>query len=174
MWCLPSFGVDELESCSAALRGLGADAESMEAVAGRVVEVLHDGLVDEAGEPATALVRFYKTHRYGDLPAELRDVAGEVADRQTPCLTLLGTTGTEAAWRDRRRSANHQAIPLASKEAVARLPMVSRLFADMGVDLAEVAHAVPAEAIRLHHRSYDVFYVPDAVGSPWVPTASGT
>lgn len=175
MWSLATFGVDELETCAADLRGLGGDAGSMEEVAERVVATLYDGLVEPDGTRSTALVRLYITHRFRGLDAGLRAFAGSAAgdqqlDDDVPCLTLLATRGSDPAWCDRRRSVLHQAIPLPSPEAVRRLPMVSGLFDDLGVALDDLLRSPgPLDALELHHRSYDLFFVPEAAGSEWVP-----
>ena len=174
MWDLARFSIDDLESCSAALRGLSGSADTLEGVAQHVVETLHEGFINEVGTRQTALVRFYKTHRFAALPADLQDFAARIsADVRstpaTPCLTLLASTGVEPAWRDRRRSAGHQAIPIPSSEAVTRLPMVAKLLADLGLEVETLTGVNGPDALQLHHRSYDVFYVPEAAGSPWVP-----
>ena len=174
MWRLAQFGVDELEEASSALRGAGEGAHTMEETADRVVRILHENLVDDTGGPATALVRFYKTHPFGSLPDATRAFAAglggdERLDDRTPCLTLIGTVGIEADWCDRHRSHGHQAIPLPSPQAVERLPMVSKMLSDLGLDTVALGDPSPAEALQLHHRTYDVFFVPDAAGSPWVP-----
>lgn len=173
MWDLARFAVDELESCSRALRSLDGNKETLEETAQELVELLHDGFRDETGRLQTALVRFYKTHPFAELPEDVAaavDVAsGSGVDGRTPCLTLLGSAGVEADWCDRRRSAGHKAIPITSKESVERLPMVARLFADLDLDPDAIGSVSAPQALRLHHRTYDVFHVDDARGSPCVP-----
>lgn len=175
MWSLPTFGVHDLETCGARLRSLprSASSTSMEEVGQQLVSCLYDGLRDEQGERAVVLARLYKTHLLGRLDDELQRFAEEAAGAEVasdvPCLTLLATVGDEPAWCDRRSSARHQAIPLTSPEAVANLPMVSRLFVDLGIDIAEVLRGSDEDAVARHHRNYNVFYVPDAATSPSVP-----
>jgi two-component system, NtrC family, sensor kinase len=174
---LTEFSVDDLVACSEAFRGLRDDASTMEEAAQAITSYLHQGLLDDDGRSACPLVRLYKTHRLGMLPADLQDFAHEAAPDQTlddeiRCLTLLATSGDDAGWNDRRHSAGHRAIPLVSAELVAQLPMVSGLIEQLGVDVATVVEP-GEEGLALHHRDYDLFFVPEAEGSPMVPAQHG-
>ena len=174
---LDRFSVDDLVALSTELRDVATDVRSMEAAAQRIVDHLHQCLVDGAGRPATALVRFYKTHAFRHLPSDLQEFAlgasGDAIHAETRCLTMLATTGIRPEWCDRRSSHGHQAIPLTSEAAVASLPMVSRLIDDLGLDVAQVVEPPSADLVlELHHQSYNVFHVPTAVGSPWIPVQS--
>lgn len=174
---LTQFSVDDLVACSEAFRELRAEASTMEDAAQGITAYLYRNLVDAAGRPACPLVRLYKTHRYGMLPPDLQNFAHDAAPGQTladdvRCLTLLATSGDDAEWNDRRRSEGHRAIPLVSAELVAQLPMVAGLIDQLGVDVHTVVQ--PGDAwLALHHREYDVFYVPEAEGSPMVPAQDG-
>ena len=167
---LDRLSVDDLVACSATFKELTAGAGSMERAGQALAEYLQHHLVDGEGERACPLVRFYRTCRYRDLPPELQDFAGAVDDGRTRCLTLLGTAGEVPAWNDRRRSAGHAAIPLADEEAVAESPMIAGLITQLGIDVRAVVGAGrAARDANLHHRDYDLFFVPDAVGSEMVP-----
>jgi hypothetical protein len=163
MTALATFDVDDVKRCGEVIRKLGDGAGSMDAAAQRVVEYLHEEL------DAAALVRLYKTHPFGKLPAEIREFIGEPVDADVRCLTLLGTAGDDPAWNDRRRSQGHQAIPLPSEHVVEQLPMVLQLITQLGLDLGAVIRPEPDVARELSQRTYDVFHVPDAVTSPYVP-----
>ena len=76
LYNLGAFTLADMSSCSAALRALGSNAQSMEEVASKIVAHLWDHLVDpSSGERSCVLVRFYKTHSYGDLDDDLRTFA---------------------------------------------------------------------------------------------------
>jgi hypothetical protein len=145
----------------------------MEEAAQRAAVFLRDELLADDGERACPLVRVYKTHRFGSLPADVQDFAaavfGERPDDEVRCLTLLGTAGDEPAWNDRRRSTGHQAIPLLSEQVVEQLPMVLQLITQLGIDVTTVVRPDPKAARELAQRTYDVFHVPDAAASPYVP-----
>jgi len=145
----------------------------MEDAAGRIARYLYDELGDGSEARACALVRVYKTHPYGKLPSDLRefagDVLGDVPDDRVRCFTLLGTAGEEPAWNERRRSEGHQAIPLPSEQLVAQLPMVLQLITQLGLDVATIVEPDPAVTRELSQRTYGVFHVEEAQGSPHIP-----
>lgn len=139
----------------------------------KTVSVLFSELTADEGGPALALVRLYKTHPYGDLPDELqtfaRGMLEEDPDPETRCLTLLASRGLEPDWNDRRTSKGHKAIPLPSVEFIHRLPMVAGLIGQIGLDLADVVRPDRARVAELARKNYDVFHVPEARGSEFVP-----
>jgi hypothetical protein len=153
---------------------LGEAAGSLEEVAQAIASYLQECLVDATGAPACPLVRMYKTHRLDDLPGSLqryvaREGRGAGLGGSTRCLTLLGTAGTEDEWNDRTRSHGHQAIPLATTEAIERSPMIVGLVEQLGLELDDIVDPDLADPMTLHHRDYDVFFVPNALNSPLVP-----
>ena len=160
---LETFDVDDVRRFGDAIRTLGVGAATMDEAAQRVARFLYDEL------PECALVRLYKTHRFGELPADLQRFIGTPPAADVRCLTLLGTAGDEDAWNDRRRSEGHQAIPLPSEEVVRQLPMVLQLITQLGFDVETVMRPDPVLARRLSQRTYDIFHVADAESSPYVP-----
>jgi hypothetical protein len=170
---LERFSGDDLEPFGDAIRGHARSAATMEESAQKTVDLLWAQLLAEDGNPALALVRLYKTHPYGALPDDLRVFARGVLEEdpepETRCLTLLATRGLEPDWNDRRKSSGHKAIPLPSVEFVHRLPMVAGLIDQIGLDLADVIRPDRSRAAELARRNYDVFHVPDARGSEFLP-----
>ncbi len=175
MYDMTRFGASDITDCAAALRDLGAGARSMEAVARRICRHLYLNLVDvKVGTRCCALVRFYKTHSFGELPPDLqasaRSAMGSVsASPDVKCLTLLGTAGDSADWNDRRKSKQHAAIPLASEAMVRRIPMISRMIQQFGIDIGAVIRPDPSLLTQLENTAYQVFHVAHAAGSPYVP-----
>lgn len=151
----------------------------MSDAASRLVRLLYDRLEDrEQSRPACALVRFYKTHPYGKLAPGAKQSADTIAgvtalDSKTACLTLLATAGEVPAWNAVESSRGHRAIPLVNEEAVALLPMVSQLVSQLGVELGSVLRPDPTLLVDADRRDYNVFYVRDALGSPYVPAQEG-
>jgi hypothetical protein len=172
---LTGFTLRDMTLCGQVLRGMAHGATSMEEVAGRVARHFYDHLVDGAsGARACALVRFFKTHAYGALGPDLRRVAQRTMGGGAPapemkCLTLLGTAGDEPDWSSRRASRSHQAIPLPSETAVQEIPMLRHLIAQLGLSVSMVVRPDPALLLDMERRTYSVFLVPEAVGSPFIP-----
>lgn len=171
---LTKFGLSEMLRCSTELRRATRDAPTMEDAAQRVCRVLYDELVTPANEKACALVRCYKTHPYGKLDLELQAFAravlhGHAAAPTMRCLTLIGTVGDERAWNSRRTSAGHQAIPLPSADIIEKAPMIAQLIRQFGLDLTDVIQPTTDLVRGVTGRTYGVFHVAEAVGSPYIP-----
>lgn len=170
-----AFDIAATLRCGRALRESARTAPSLEDAAQRIVRLLYDSCVDpDTGQRSCALVRFYKTHAYEDLDPSLRvfalrQLGGERPAPSMKSLVLLGTAGDAPAWNDRRRSRDHRVIPLASEDMILRAPMIARLFEQFGVGPAEVL--APADDVLPERagRTYNVFHVEAASGSPYIP-----
>ena len=175
MYDLTKFSQSDVTECGTHLSALGSAAPSMEEVANKIVQHLCDNLVDEqTGAKACALVRFYKTHAYGELDSELQNFADGILGHpsESPdmrCLTLLATAGEKPEWNSRANSAGHKAIPLASEKFVGQIPMISRLVSQLGLEVSALLKPDPAIMMDLAEKTYNVFHVPEAVGSPYIP-----
>src|SRR6476620_6705320 len=179
---LTNFRLGEMLKCSLEIRRVGRDQPHMEAAAGRICRFLYDELCGPDGQRACVLVRCYKTQRFGALPRDLQRFArralpsspGEVVTPAdgTRCLTLVATVGDEAAWNERHLSSGHQAIPLVSQKMVERAPMIAQLIRQFGLDLADVVQPSPDVMRDLAGKTYGVFHVENAAGSPYIPAQS--
>ena len=175
MYDLTKFSQQDLDRCGEALRELREGASSMEEAANRITQHLLDNTNNpENGERACALVRFYKTHPYEDLNGELRGFAqGILGHPPDPpdmkCLVLLATSGEKAEWNSRAASVGHKAIPLPDESFVSKIPMISRLASQFGIDVKAVIRADPNLLADLEQKRYNAFHVPEAVGSPYIP-----
>ncbi len=173
MASLEHFTGADLAPFGDAIRSHARSAATMEESAQKTVDLLWAELLAGDGTPALALVRLYKTHPYEKLPDDLRAFARGVLDEdpepETRCLTLLATRGLEPEWNDRRKSEGHQAIPLPSIEFIQRLPMVAGLIDQIGIDLSDIVDPKRGRVAELARKNYDVFHVPEAHGSEFVP-----
>ena len=167
----PQFVLPDVVDLTRGVRDVAVRRPSMADAAQAIVEFLRDEL--DRPEVQTTLIRLYATIRTRALPPELN---AETAGRDgsitpsTPCLTLLGTAGREAAWSDRRRSSGHRAIPLVDPRAVAdQIPMVAGLMDQLGVDVGDVIDLREDNATVLHHREFGIFHVAQARGSRLIP-----
>ena len=89
------------------------------------------------------------------------------------CLTLMATAGDEPSWNSRHESRGHRAIPLPTIERVRAAPMITRLIEDLGVDLGTLLARAEAPVRGSPARSYEVFHVEQAPGSPFIPAQAG-
>lgn len=170
---LPDLTLQDMALCGRALRTAGKGAASMEEAAGRVTSYLYEELTDPEGNRANVLARFYKTHPFAGLEEGLQEFAsrqagGELAP-DTRCLTLLSTFGEETAWCSRHRSRSHRTIPLPSAQAVEQAPMIAQLVRQLGLDVSLVVRPAPELLVDQHQHSFNVFYVEEAAGSPYIP-----
>lgn len=171
---LSRFGFNDMIDCRGRIRELLADdPPTLEDAADRAVDFFRAELVDDRGAPACALVRFFKTHPYRDLPEDLREAvraaspeAAEVPELR--CLTLVATRGDEPAWNSRLTSNGHRAIPLMSVEMVQQAPMIAQLITQLGLPIANVVRPSRALLLDQDQTAHNVFYVPRALGSPHI------
>jgi hypothetical protein len=172
---LGAFSLAEMTRCGMELRRIGAGASSMEEVGERTVRYLFERLVAPGGsEPACALVRLFVTMPFHELQDEQQEFAAAVlgarpGDPNMKCLTLLASAGVEEPWNSRHRSAGHKALPLASEASVARSPMIAQLIRQLGVEVSSLLASDSRLMVEMEQHSFNVFYVPDAEGSPFIP-----
>ena len=156
------------------LRNMDVGVSSMEEMAEHMVRYLYKHLVLTDGSPACALVRFFKTHPYGDLPQNLQEAAQQILkggkiNNDTKCLTLLATAGENPQWNSRDLSVGHKTIPLIDEDSVARIPMISQLICQFGLSIENVIQPNPDIILNLGKRTFNVFHIPEAIDSPYIP-----
>ena len=115
-----------------------------------------------------------ETHPHDGLSGELQQFAsqmmGDVADSESIfCLTLLATAGDDPNWNILEKSERHRAIPLGSEQMVEQSPMISQLIKQFGIDVATVLKPNPDLLVDFEQTTFNVFHVPNARGSPFVP-----
>jgi len=175
MYDLTTFTLRDMIACGQALRRLGDNARSMEEVATRTVQYLYRNLgASSSGEPACALIRLFKTHPFNELDPSHQEAVqaklGRTPDQPNmKCYALLASAGQLPEWNHAERSKRYRAIPLASPEAVAQLPMFAQLFAQFGVELPAFLGSDSNLLVDDHQTSFNVFFVPTARDNPYVP-----
>lgn len=176
---ITSFTIREMTECGKKIRTMNEGVVSMEEVAGRIVKYLYDTMVDgRTGERVCSLVRFFKTHTFEQLDDELKGFAVNMLGKDTvipvmKCLTLLGTVGENPEWNSRKTSKGHQTIPLPSEEAVNEIPMMLNLIKQLGMSVSHVIKPDPALLMDIEQKTYNVFFVHEAFGSPYIPAQEG-
>ncbi|MFA4876007.1 MAG: hypothetical protein WC586_01210 [Methanoregula sp.] len=169
------FTLKDMVEFSAALRSMGSGAASMEEASDKIVHYLYENLADQkTGEKNCPLVRLFKTHPYDKLDGELQEFAREVlkGSPESPamkCLVMLATAGAEPDWHSRKTSRGHKAIPLPSEHFIEAFPMVRQLIQQMGLEVNTILRPDPEVVIDMAQTTYNVFCIPEAVGSRYVP-----
>lgn len=172
---LTGFGLSQGLRTSREIRRATKGQPTMESAARMICRWLFDFLKAPDGSRGCVLVRCYKTHAFGALPVDLQRFArraGEFTASPDPamkCLTLLATMGERPTWTMRRSSKGHQAIPLPSARVLQRTPMIAQLVSDFGLDVSQVIAPSPDIVSDLSGKSYGVFHVEEAKGSPAIP-----
>ena len=175
MYSLETFTKADLYQCSVALRNLEYRSQTMEDTANRIVRYLYNNFRDpHTDKQELALVRFFKTHPFRDLSRRLQGEAQSVVPGQyispaTTCLMLLATIGDEPHWNVRQESKGHQAIPLIDQDFVQKAPMISQLIQQFGLKISTVVETNSALITENPHRAFNVFYIQDALNSPYIP-----
>lgn len=175
MFDLHNFQLSEMTQCGTALRESCKEAKSIEDAANNIVTYLYDNFVDLSNkEKICALVRFYKTHPYNKLGGGRQDFVKRVLNRPVKtetmrCLTLLSTIGEKSEWNSPVQSKGHKAIPLESEEMIYKFPMISQLINQFEIEVKHVVNPTQNIMLDLAAKTYNIFFVQDAKGSPYVP-----
>lgn len=168
---LTALKLSDPEACVNDLAPRIRASATLEDAATLLATTLYDGC-QTGGERSLVLSRIYLS-----LPFSLLDAGGAAFAREklglAPApgdlfLGLIGTWGDAAAWRDLRSSQGHRAIPL-NRQTVTTVPMLARCFQQIGFDLDVVLAGEKGIRLEGVERSFGLFHVEDAAGSPYVP-----
>jgi hypothetical protein len=144
---------------------------SVESAAGILAKGMCD-IFKPGKKSELALSRVFHSFEYEALPPDIKEAAKK-SIRKTPendslFMTLLGTYGDEPAWQDRKKSHDHKAI-LLTYESLKKIPMMSRVFQQVGFDLGIASSKGAAGMIFSGLKeSYGIFHVPEAQDSPYI------
>lgn len=173
---LTKFTLRDMSECGFALRQTAQNADCMEDVSNSIIKYFYENFIDKnTGKKNCILVRFFKTHPFGKLTPQLQEYALELLGKNQvkddlKCLTLLATAGELPEWNSRHQSVGHKAIPLASEDNIHRIPMISQLIKQLGLNSGILLKTDPNLLIDIEQRMYNVFYVSNALGSPYIPS----
>lgn len=175
MYDLTKFTLQDMTRCGDALQQFGLKAKHIEELSDMMVHYFYDHLIDKkTGEKSCALVRFFITYPYSSIDIELRQLAdkmlnGQPAPQEMKCLILLATAGMKAEWNSTRLSKGHRVLPLLNEDMLKQNLMVYQFIYQLGIDISTVLNPDPNLAIELENKIFNVYHVPDAPGSPYVP-----
>jgi len=138
----------------------------LETAAQRLTDILYEAFSD-----SIVLVRMFATVPFGQLPEfnqvfvkKLATTNGisHLVNQDMLVLSLLGTRGSNPMWNDRRRSQGHVGIPLASATFIDKIPMMSRLLKDLGLNLDWIDSHDTDIVMKTIGSMSGIFYVRDA------------
>ena len=172
---LADFSLASMLRCGRGIRRSTQNSGSLQAAADAIVRYLYtDSGTTPDGQRASALVRCYRTFSYDRLDRAQRAYADErlrvpLASPDMKCLTLIATVGDEPEWCSPATSRGHRVIPLPSPEIVEQAPMIAQLIRQMGLDIDLVVRPQADIVPDLEGKTYNVFHVEQALGSPYIP-----
>jgi hypothetical protein len=172
---LTRFNLKDMAVCSAWLRKSSRTARSMEEAANSVVAYFREQfMAPDLATQACALARFFVTCDYAELRSDLQAYAQRALGREAgltdfKCLVLMATAGMKPEWNAVQHSVGHRAIPLPSARMLEDAPMIAQLINQFGIDMGTVLAPVPELIMEAAQKTYNVFYVPDAHGSSYIP-----
>lgn len=175
MYSLASFSISDMTECASELRKLGAGATSAQDVAQRIASYLYQQLGDDqTGRRDCVLVRCFLTRPYRDLDPQSQDCARRAlacgpGSLDMKCLTLFGTAGEKSELNERHRSRRYQSIPMDDKQVLFQFPMVSQLLQQLSVDFTSEMQSKSDLLVDQTEHTLDVFHVPEAKGSSFLP-----
>jgi hypothetical protein len=146
---------------------------SIEDLYQHLAQAMCENFCDSNGQSALVLSRVYHSFNFLLLPSALQEIAkkvwGSAMHEQSKFIALMGTYGDKSEWQDRIKSQNHRVI-LLSRNSLTKIPMVSRLLQEIGIDLG-VLLGEKEQGIELSGISgtFGIFHVSPALGSPYIP-----
>ncbi len=175
MFDLTKFSLQDMSEIGDALQQLELKARNIDELSDMMVQYFFDNLVDtQTGEKSSVLVRFFMTYPYSSLDAELQLSADKMlgskpVDQDMKCLKLLATAGVQQEWNSIIHSKDHRVLPLQNEDMLKKNIMVHHFIHQMGMDVSNVLNPDPNLSAELEGRVFNVYHVPDAIGSPYIP-----
>ncbi|MDR4504852.1 MAG: hypothetical protein MRK01_08710 [Candidatus Scalindua sp.] len=172
---MTKFSLQDMSEVGDALQQLELKARNIDELSNEMVQYFFDNLGDtQTGEKSSVLVRFFMTYPYSSLDTELRQTVDNLLDsRPVPqdmkCLVLSATAGVRPEWNSAAKSKDHRVLPLQSEDMLKKNIMVHQFIQQMGIDIANVLNPDPKLSSELEGRVFNVYYVPDALRSPYIP-----
>jgi two-component system NtrC family sensor kinase len=176
---ISNFGLKQFTQCSSAIRKMERNCRSLEIASKKIVDYFYDSFLDDrSGKREFSLVRLFVTRPFGALDENCKKYAsdfhgGGVINAQTKCLTLVASAGEEVSWQSPAGSLGHKSIPLSSEDAVERLPMIRNLIRQLGLDIKTLMHSDASIIQDANEKTYNIFYVPCARESAYIPAQAG-
>jgi signal transduction histidine kinase len=172
---LTALSLVDVVRCIAQVRELAAIAASIEHFAQGLMECCqHTFRVPNASDPEIVLGRCFVACPFRELSDEVQAWLQQGEDRINDpstglCLSLVGSAGLVAGWNDPTMSSRYRAIPMDSKQFAVRFPMFAEVFRQIGISVEDRRFGAGVMNIGAVGGGCNVFHVPLAIGSPFIP-----
>ena len=174
---LTTLSLVDVVRCIARVRELAARAVSIEAFAHGLMQCCQETFrVPRAGDPEIVLGRCFVMQPLSEVSAEVKEWLKQGEDRVGDpstglCLSLMGSAGVVAGWNDPSRSSRYRAISIEADCFAGRFPMFAEIFRQIGLSI-DKPHLGAGMNSGSAGTACNVFSVPVALGSPYVPAQS--
>jgi hypothetical protein len=175
MFDLTKFSLQDMSEIGEALQQLELKAKNIDELSDLMVQYFFYSLVDkQTGEKSSVLVRFFMTYPYSSLDTELQQsvdkmLDGQSVDQNMKCLKLSATAGVQPEWNSTKHSKGHRVLPLQNEDMLKKNIIVHHFIHQMGMGVSNVLNPDPELSSELEGRVFNVYHVPDALGSPYIP-----
>lgn len=171
---LTALSLVDVVRCIARVREQAASAVSLEEFAQGLMECCQQTFrLPHTSDPEIVLGRCFVTRPFRELSDEVQDWLQQGEDRISDpstghCLSLVGSAGLVAGWNEPTVSSRYRAIPIDSDRFAIRFPMFAEIFRQIGIPI-DKPRLGEGMNIGSAGTGCNVFSVPVALGSPYVP-----
>jgi len=164
----------DVARANARVRELAARASSIESFAQHLMQYCQDTFrAPTSGDPEIVLGRCFVAQPFSEVAADVKAWLQQAEHRATEpssglCLSLMGSAGVVDGWNDPSRSSRYRAIPIDADRFATRFPMFAEIFRQIGTSI-EKPRLGAGLTIGSVGTGCNVFSVPVALGSPYVP-----
>lgn len=144
---------------------LASRADCTQDVAEFAAHWLYNNVKLQDGSPACAFTRFFRTISFERLRKDLRtqilDAAGTAPQPHVKCLTLMSGCGESD-------HSHNTCIPLDSKNLSQKVPMMSLIIKQLGLDSGKIINPDPGIFIDPQKKNYSIFHMDNLNSSPFL------
>ncbi|MDE3038986.1 MAG: sensor histidine kinase [Nitrospirota bacterium] len=158
----------------ARVRHLASHSSTIESFAQQLMQSFQETFrTSPAGDPEMVLSRCFVAQPFTEVASDVKTWL-QVGQRRTPepsaalCLSLMGSAGVVEGWNDASRSSRYRAIPVEADRFATRFPMFAEVFRQVGISI-DKPRLGEGMTIGSAGTGCNVFHVPVALGSPYVP-----